>query len=271
MEVEQEVIETQTVETQVEAVLDSEPAEVQASETGELVETSQEVEQPSQSNEEVVKESINSDVSVEPVTINGLQFQGHSISLTIPEEAVSLCQEKGFDVNELAKELYSSDDFSFSEETRSKLDKAYGKFFTDSILAGLKAQQLQLVEEFKSGQDKAFQAISDLCEGEEGWGKLEAFAATLPKEDIDNFNEAMLSGNKYMQRLAVSDLVSRMSSAGATDSKPLNLVEGTNNSLNNGPSMLSRQEFLAVMKTPEYKANPSYYDNLRRIGMANGI
>lgn len=258
---------TQPVETRVEAV----PSEVPAEVSSETVEASQEASVETATDEQTTVD--NAEVSVEPIVIPDLVFEGHNITVTIPEEAIKMCQDKGFDAAELAKELYGSEGFSLSAETREKLDAAYGKFFVDSIIGGLRADQQRLISEYKAKEQEAFNAVSDIVGGEGGWGKLELFAATIPEEDIDNFNSAMQSGNAYLQRLAVKDLVERMNGAeqpAQPEQPKLNLIEGDVKNTN-GPTALSKEEYFKIMRTPEYKQNPSYYDNLRRAGMAQGI
>lgn len=267
-----EVIEpVQPVETSVEPVQPETPAEASVEPEVSVeptVEPEVTPEVEAEPEPEVKEET--TEGSAEPVVVTDLNYQGINMSVTIPEDALKMCSDKGLDASELVKELYGSEDFNFSAETREKLNESFGSFFVDAILGGLKAQQGQIMSDIKAAEVAAFENVSSIVGGEEGWGKLEAFAATLPSEVTEEFNQIMQTGTPYMQRLAVSDLVGQMNGNEPAVAQPLNLIEGSDR-VSSEPTMLNAEEYRAILRTDEYKANPAKYDQMRRNGMAQGI
>jgi len=267
-----EVIEpVQPVETSVEPVQPETPAEASVEPEVSVeptVESEVTPEVEAEPEPEVKEET--TEGSADPVVVSDLNYQGINMSVTIPEDALKMCSDKGLDASELVKELYGSEDFNFSAETREKLNESFGTFFVDAILGGLKAQQGQIITDIKAAEVAAFENVSSIVGGEEGWGKLEAFAATLPSEVTEEFNQIMQTGTPYMQRLAVSDLVGQMNGGESPVAQPLNLIEG-NDRVSSEPTMMNAEEYRAILRTEEYKANPAKYDQMRRNGMAQGI
>lgn len=206
------------------------------------------------------------------------QYKGLDVTLDITDSMREMASSKGFDINVLASELYKSEDFKFSDDTLKTLNEAYGEFFVSAAVDSLRMKQDTTIGDMEAqkaahqkAQDEAFGAACEIAGGEEGWGKLEAFAATLPEEDIDNFNAAMDSGNQYLQALAVKDLMGRMNPLEVTEVAPvLNLVDGEVTNQGERDSC-SAQEYRAVIASGEYYKDVAKWDRLRRVGMSRGI
>lgn len=254
-----------SVDTSVEA-----PQEAQIAETGvEPIVTPETIDAPA---EESVESTDAEPVVAEPIVLDNLKYGDAEISLNIPEEAVKMATDKGFDASELAQELFTSKDFQFSEETYTKLVDAYGKMFVDMSIQNLKLNNDAMLREASDartkGEAEAFEAISGAVGGEEGWGKLEAFAATLPQEDTDAFNAAMESGNPMFQKFAVEALMARMPAS--KEAKPLELIDGKP-SIVSAPTAISAKEYREAMGNGEYYKDPAKWDGLRRAGIQSGI
>lgn len=208
------------------------------------------------------------------------------VEIEIAEDVSAALQEKGLDAMAIAKELYSKDgSFNLSDETKQKLYDAFGKFSVDAYLSGLKAQnemfllnQTRDAERMEQANTERYQAISQEIGGEEGWGRLEAFALeTLSDEELNAFNEVMNSGNQYLQAYAVRELESRRVKAQGDDK--VTLIPG-NAAVASEGGPLSRQEYQAELAriANEFKHDKAAHaraeaalDARRRAGLAKGL
>lgn len=250
------------VETQVETEITPEVEQVVTEET--KVEPAQEI----KTTEEKVEET-----EVEPtaITVEGVEFGDTTVNVTVPAELTQMATDKGFDAKELATELFSSKDFKFSDETYGKLCDAYGKIFVDTMISNTQLKAEKVTSDFtnsiKEAEAKAFEAVSSIVGGEEGWSKMEAFAGTQSEDAIQDFNAAMQSGNPVFQRLAVQNMKMLMDASAPHD---LELIDGKG-VVTQAPTALSAQEYRDAMSSGEYYKDPAKYDALRRAGMQQGI
>lgn len=214
-----------------------------------------------------------------------LYFNGHKVQVEVPDELSSHLTEAGVDTNKVIAELYGEgSDFTLSEETRAPLDEKFGKPLVDTFLNALKAQNehaLHLTESQKEQAEQAQQAAiewsNELVGGEEGWESLSNWAEkNLEDSNIEAFNKAMESGDKYIQELAIKDLYGKMKNqTGDTD---YSLVSGEASTTDQGGA-LSSQEYLAEMTNPAFtqlkgqdrvRAQQAL-DARRRMGLKRGI
>jgi hypothetical protein len=214
------------------------------------------------------------EVSDEPIVLENLTFNDALINIQIPPDAAKLAAEKGFDIKDLTSELFSSEDLSFSQETYDKLVDAYGKFFVDMTIQSVKSSATLGVKEAKEAyavaEKEAFDNISGIVGGEEGWSKLEEFASSLEAEEVSRFNEAMQSGNPLLQRYAVEALMAKMPKEDEAP-QPLRVVDGKINTGGGSSGYMTAAEYQAAIISGEYKKNPAHYDTLRRNGINKGI
>lgn len=209
-----------------------------------------------------------------------------AVDIEIADDVSAALQEKGLDAMAIAKELYAKDgSFNLSDETKQKLYDAFGKFSVDAYLSGLKAQNEMFVlnqtrdaERMEQANTERYQAISQEIGGEEGWGRLEAFALeTLSDEELTAFNEVMNSGNQYLQAYAVRELESRRVKAQGDDK--VTLIPG-NAAVASEGGPLSRQEYQVELAriASEFKHDKAAHaraeaalDARRRAGLAKGL
>jgi len=214
-----------------------------------------------------------------------LFFNGHPVQVEVPEELAGQLSEAGVDANKVISELYGKDsDFTLSDETRAPLDEKFGKPLVDTFLQALKAQNehaLHLTESQKAEAEKVQQQAvewsNELVGGEENWDAMSSWAEkNLEDSQIDGFNKAMESGDKYIQELAIKDLQSKMQ--GQEGDSDYSLVSGEA-ATETGGGALSANEYLAEMTSPEFtklkghdriKAQQAL-DARRRLGLKRGI
>jgi len=190
-------------------------------------ETTQPVETSTETTTEVAEEGKPStDVpSTEepPVTEEVELFYGaESVNITIPDDLSAELESKGLNATELANELYRKDGgFKLSDETRGKLDAAYGKFAVDAFLGSLKTQNdafLQSGKDEAAAREKAdsdrFASLTEPFGGEEGWNALSSWGnENLSEEQINDLNQVMASGHEGVQRYALQMLANQKRAA----------------------------------------------------------
>lgn len=226
------------------------------------------------------------DASAEGESLDGeLFFEGEQVSVTVPDDLKGQLEDSGVDVNKAVNELFAKDsNFSLSAETRAPLDEKYGKAVVDSYLSAIKQQNqatmrnnAQAVKDAETANKEASEWSDELVGGAENWAALEEWAgANLEDSQIESFNRAMDSGDKWMQELAIRELNNSMNKAeGDTN---VELISGQLSSNTEG-SALSSQEYLRGMTSGEFmkltgsdkaKAQESL-DARRRAGIAKGI
>lgn len=224
--------------------------------------------------------------SAEGESLDGeLFFEGEQVSVTVPDDLKGQLEDSGVDVNKAVNELFAKDsDFSLSAETRVPLDEKYGKAVVDSYLSAIKQQNqatmrnnAQAVKDAEAANKEASEWSDELVGGAENWAALEEWAgANLEDSQIESFNRAMDSGDKWMQELAIRELNNSMNKAeGDTN---VELISGQLSSNTEG-SALSSQEYLREMTSGEFmkltgsdkaKAQESL-DARRRAGITKGI
>lgn len=211
--------------------------------------------------------------------LKDLMFDGIPVTIDVPDDVRQLADSKGFDAEKLIGELFKSETFEFSEETRTALDAAYGKTYVDFLLKGLKADMSSSVGAYKDGiaakekaETDAYENVLSIVGGEEGWTKLEDFANAQGADFVDGLNEAMKSGNRWLQEMAINHAVALMSPAQAEVEavKPLELIQG-DGAVSASKSHCSALEYREAIANGEYNKEPAKWDALRRAGMAKGL
>lgn len=217
-------------------------------------------------------------------------FGGESVSVEVPDDIQTAFTEKGLDAQAVVAELFSKDgDFSLSEETRGKLDEAFGKPLVDAYLNLYKGQNSMALKQFKADAEAEQATIAanttsfnELVGGDEGWDKLAAWAGdNLSDAELESFNVVMaLDGKSFAaQRLVTEALMARYQAANkAEESDKITLLTDTGSTgdapSSDLPAKLSRSEFQALMRTERYKKDTGYaaaIDNIRRASAANGL
>lgn len=211
----------------------------------------------------------------------GAKFGDYEVEVSIPADLLNYGAEKGVDIQQLSKELYSSDDFTLSEESLQTAYDAFGKWQVDTYLNGLKASNEALVgkhtaevEARSVAEKEAWESTLEIMGGEDRWEDLSAYATqNLSDAEIEEFNDVMENGSLRMQQLMIKDVYGKFAEAGAPVAPTvLDLEEGgTGGDPTGGEAPLSASAFLELMRTGEYKNDPQKYDALRRAGMAKGI
>lgn len=207
----------------------------------------------------------------------GFKFNGQDVTVDVPADLREELTGKGINVNDVVKELYTSEDFSLTDATKESLYKVFGKSMVDSYLLGLKAQNEGAMRTHADGiaadeaaNTAAWNETVEQVGGEENWTALEAWAQTqFTDEQFAEFNSVMESGSRYAQKLAIADLMARHSSKEG-DSAP-NLVTGERVPPVSKDGALSYSDYINGFRNGEQKKDPATWDARRRAGQAQGI
>jgi hypothetical protein len=207
----------------------------------------------------------------------GFKFNGVDVTVDVPADLREELSSKGIDVSAVVTELYTSEDFNLSAETKEKLYEVYGKAAVESYLSSLKMQNeltLRTYNESVAAQtaanEKAWNETLEQVGGEAEWQAMELWAqGTLTDEEFHDLNKVMESGSRYAQKLAVADLLSRYKSSEG-DSAP-NLVAGDSLPAVSTDAALTRQQYIDGFKSGEQKKDPRAWDARRRKGIESGI
>lgn len=232
--------------------------------------------------EDIQVAEVSEETQVTPeVDLTKLTFEGLPVVINVPDDIRELAESKGFAAEKLIHELYSSDKFEFSPETRTALDEAYGKTYVDFMLKGLKAEMDTSVKSYKESveakekaEKDAFDNALSIVGGEEGWAALEQFANSKGESYLEGLNSAMQSGNRWLQEAALKAALSEMKPSQAQPQaeaeKPLELIEG-DGKVASPATACSAAEYRTAISNGDYYKNPAYWDNLRRAGQKLGI
>lgn len=213
-------------------------------------------------------------------------FNGEQVQIEVPDDLKSTLTESGVDVDKVLGELYGKDsEFQLSDETRAPLDEKYGKVVVDTFLNALKGQNESMLKGAQEAQRAAEESnkaaaewSNELVGGEENWTALESWATdNLDEKQIESFNRAMDSGDKWLQELAIKDLHSKMHNAEGDTSAELISGDSPGNETAGAP--LSAKDYIAEMTSPEFsklkgqdKAKAQQQlDMRRRAGMKRGL
>jgi len=217
----------------------------------------------------------------EDITIEGVTYDGVEINVNLNQDIVNSLGEVGLDAKEITDELYKSEDFTLSQETKDKLYEKFPQWQVDSYLKGVKANNDLFIANHKAeitsieeAGAAAWEATMEVMGGEDKWDDMSAFAVeTLSEEDLTAFNEIMQNGNPMVQQLLIKDMFNKFTEAGAPPAPTiLDLETGDNGGdLSNSGEALSHSAYHELIKSGEYSKDPAKYDALRRLGQQKGI
>lgn len=217
-------------------------------------------------------------------------FGGEEVSVSIPDDIQSALDEKGIDAKALVAELFAKDgSFSVGEETRAKLDEAFGKPLVDAYLNLYKGQNDLALKGLQAAAESEKQEIisntesfNELVGGDEGWAKLSTWAAdNLSEEELSSYNAAMALPKEHwgVQRLVLDALQQRYTAAIKADESDVIRLQSdggapANPVIEGLPSTLTRPQFQQMMRDTRYKTDPKFaaaIDGIRTASAAKGI
>lgn len=230
-----------------------------------------------------------------------LMYNGYKVTVSIPDDINTELTGKGLDAQALVNELYTSENFTLSDETRAKVDAIYGKAVVDSYLAGLRAQNDTNFRNYeqsqKDAQEAADQAWTETQEviggGEEVWDAMSDWAdGAMTEQQRADWDMIMEGDNVMMQQLAIKELHGRWVEAGGgvdgegnvhpAQAAPSSMTGQSNESLElvdldggggnaSAGGAISAAEFTAAFRSGEYFKDPEGWDARRNLGITKGL
>ena len=253
----------------------------ETTETQEKPEEKEELVKP----EKVEKEELESDdlkgEKEEPVVLKYGDIEFNMEDLDIPDDLKEGLSEKGFNVEDLAKQLYSEE--GLSAETKQKLYDAYGKFAVDATLRSIETENKMNLAEAKSAKEAATKAAEtawnetlEIVGDEKGWNDLTAWAEkSLSDDALAELNDVMENGTWTAQKLIIKGLQAEKDK-GVVGEKDVELTDLDNSSLggdDDGP--MTFVDYNKLISSGEYgkltAAEQNTIDQRRRAGMNLGI
>lgn len=211
------------------------------------------------------------------------------VKVEIPEDISAAFAEKELDAKAITAELYTSKDFSLTNETKEKLYGAFGKTIVDTYLSALKQNNDHIVSDFKAKHESTQKAQAEAVKwGEDksqelfgvDYAKLEERAlATLDDNQLAQFNAAMESGSRWIQEAAFTALKQHLDAAEEGASAP-DIELGGKAAAGQDDGPLTMADYVRQIaqvgrelrgKPAEHKAAMNKLDARRRAGMAVGI
>lgn len=155
---------------------------------------------------------------------------------------------------ESAKSEYGSTG-NISEATRVELEKAgIIREVQDAALYGMNSQSSQVVAQ-----------LHNAAGGTERYNEMVAWAVeSLPQDQQNSFNNAVMSGDMHLASLAVEGLMSRYSQAPARAAEPT-LLRGSSAGGPGEAPYASIEQLKADMRTEEYvRGDPDFHAQVKR-------
>lgn len=170
---------------------------------------------------------------------------------TTDEGAQAAVTDAGLDWNALNGEY--AEKGALSEDTYKKLaDSGIPKDAVDTYIRGKQAEA-----------DAYDAAVFGSAGGEEDYRALIEWAKTgYTKEEIAVFNEAIVSGNPHLAKMAVEGLAARRAQTSGT--RPGKSLTGRNTAPVGVQPFKSQHEMTTAMNTPEYRKDPAFRELVRQ-------
>ena len=170
------------------------------------------------------------------------------------EQAEAVLEVAGLDLSELSKEY--AQDGRLSDESYRELEEAgFPRAVVDAYIRGVTQGQT----EAKALADRDIADVLGVAGGEEGYGKLMAWATTaFSDEEKDAYNRAVNMGDKHIARLAVQGLVARYEAEYGHEPELVNGGSGRTVGDTEKDGFKSRADMVAAMSDKRYGRDPDY-------------
>ncbi len=203
-----------------------------------------------------------------------MEWFGGELELKQNPETTAALTEKGFDVKALDAEFYSED--GLTEETRTKLNEAFGKGVVDMYISGLDAKLESFKERQEVSAEKGMLALDSISGGKTkelfDWANK-----NLNAEEYEEIRTAINSGSKKLQSYAIKDLQEQSGIGSGSvqqeqqaEPKP-QPIRGKQEKADPTGGGITKAEYYAAMANGEWNKDPSGWDKKREIGMNLGI
>lgn len=261
-----------------------------AATTTEVVEEKSEVTDPAVETGSVEKPEVKegnevTDPPLEDTPEAEYYFGDTQVEIEVPDDIKSAFEEKGIDVDSVVSELFAKEgEFKLSDETRGKLDEAFGKPLVDAYLNLYKGQNEMALKQYHQ-TEKEQQATMEantkdfdaLVGGDDGWNSMATWAGdNLSEAELASFNAVMNLPPEHFtaQRMVTESLKSRFAAAqadGQSDAIKLLTDDGAPaDAVTSGlPQTLTRGQFQAEMCTEKYRKDSEYAAAIDRIRVAS--
>ena len=180
------------------------------------------------------------------------------------EQISNTFKENGIDPFKMNKHFVENNG-TLSEEMYAELNKAgFNKSLVDSYLKGVR-EEVGFDAPAATLSDAEIAEVKGIANGEDGYQSLMDWAGkNLSKQDQDNYDQVLATGNKTAIKFAVKALMGQYEDANGRDSK---IVTGKESPQESYRSMA---EVVRDMNKPEYTQDQAFRDDvLRKLSASN--
>ena len=180
------------------------------------------------------------------------------------EQVTNTFKENGIDPFEMNKHFVENNG-TLSDEMYDQLNKAgFNKNIVDQYLKGVR-EEVGFDAPAATLSDADIADVKSIANGEDGYQSLMDWAGkNLSKEDQDNYDQVLTTGNKTAIKFAVKALMGQYEDANGRDSK---IVTGKESPQESYRSMA---EVVRDMNKPEYTQDQAFRDDvLRKLSASN--
>lgn len=207
-------------------------------------------------------------------------YKGVSVEVTNTPEMEQAFKDKGIDIDAVNKEIYSES--GLTEETKTKLDEAFGKMSVDMYLDGLHKANEATVQSHQAEQAKVNERLDTIATEATG-GKFNEVMKwandNLSSEDYQAYQTIVNGTDELQVKLALEDLTRRSGLnplqppivKGNKDSVEQTLITPTNTEEGDANSPITGQEYRDAITSGEYKKDSAKWDARRQAGIDAGI
>jgi hypothetical protein len=203
-------------------------------------------------------------------------YKGVSVEVTNTPEMEAAFTEKELDIHAVNKELYS--EAGLTEETRTKLDEAFGKVSVDMYLQGLEAKNVAMFDtntRLVAENDERITALTTEVTGGK-FDEVMAWANTnLQPDEYKRYAEAVNGTDEFSIKLALQDLTARSGLglvAPIVKERPESKLLDPNNIDTDGKGdTATAAEYRAAIVSGAYAKDMASWDTRRQAGIDAGI
>lgn len=209
----------------------------------------------------------------------GYIYKGVEVNITNTPEMTESFKEKGLDIDAVNKELYSKD--GITEETRGKLDEAFGKASVDMYLEGLATKNDAMIasaEADTTALNKRLDEVTNEATGDKfdeviAWAKK-----NLDGKEYTKYADIINGTDEFQIELALKSLTSQANLQSNKLDQPEVSIKVADRMINSDvvnqtseDGAITAKEYQASFANGDYRKDMNKWDRRRAAGMDAGI
>ncbi len=213
------------------------------------------------------------------VADTGYTYKGLAVEVNNTPEMVESFKEKGLDIDDVNKELYSKD--GITADTRTKLDEAFGKMSVDMYLEGLESKNEAMLATHTANaadQTAKIDAVVKESTGDNYDAVMKWANDNLDAKQYSDYADIINGDNSFQIGLALKDLTAQSGLQSNKLDQPEVKVKVVEELLSadvtetkNTSTAITAKEYHDAIVTGEYKKDMAGWDARRQAGLDSNI